>query len=463
MKLQFLGATQTVTGSKYLLTVGEDENNGKNKKQFLIDCGLFQGVKELRLRNWVELPIDPHSIDAVILTHAHIDHSGYLPLLIKNGFKGKIYSTPATKDLCSILLPDCGFLQEEATRRANRYGYTKHHPALPLYTKGDAEASLDYFSTLNFGQEHQLADGVTLKFNVAGHILGAATVLIKHGDKSILFSGDLGRQNDPIMYPTEKIGNVDYIVVESTYGDQVHPTIAPETELAEIINRTATRGGTVIIPAFAVGRTQNILYYIYHLKLKKLIPDIPVFLDSPLATNATVIFERYLHEHRLTPEECAAACGTAHYVHSIAESKFVDSYALPKIIISASGMVEGGRVLHHLRAFAGDSRSTILFCGFQSTGTRGDKMLRGLNEVKLLGEVIPINSEVIALSNISAHADSEEILNWLGTCSNKTKPPHVFITHGELRGARALQQKIKERFGWNSEIPKYLETYALDL
>lgn len=456
MKLQFLGATQTVTGSKYLLTVGEN----KNKKQFLIDCGLFQGVKELRLRNWDALPIDPATIDAVIVTHAHIDHSGYLPLLIKNGFKGKIYATPATKDVCSILLPDSGFLQEEEARRANRYGYTKHKPALPLYTKNDAIAALGYFSTVDFGQEFQLTDDVVVRFNVAGHILGAATVLIKHAGKSILFSGDLGRARDPIMYPPDKIGEVDYIVTESTYGGKLHDAIDSEIELADVINRTAERGGTVIIPAFAVGRTQHILYYIYRLKQKQRIPDVPVFLDSPLATDATAIFERHLHEHRLTPAECAAACGTAHYVHSVAESKFVDSYDLPKVIISASGMVEGGRVLHHVRVFGGDSRTTILFCGYQSTGTRGDKLLRGLGQIKLFGEVITINADVVALSNISAHADSREILEWLGTCTSS--PRRVFVTHGELSAAQALQKQIEEKFsGWSCEIPKYLQTYEL--
>jgi len=461
IKLQFLGATQTVTGSKYLLSCDD--------KNFLIDCGLFQGVKELRLHNWAEFPIAPRLINAVILTHAHLDHSGYLPLLVKHGFSGKIYCTSATKDLCSVLLPDSGFLQEEEARLANKHAYSKHKPALPLYTKKEAEIALQRFEIVDFSQECQLTDGVTVKLSTAGHILGAATVLIKcrasedkNNFKSILFSGDLGRSHDPIMYAPAKIGTiadaVDYLVVESTYGDRIHDQVDPQQQLANTINATVARGGTLVIPAFAVGRTQLILYYIYQLKKNKQIADIPVFLDSPMATNATSIFENYQSEHRLTVAECAAVCGVPRYVNTVEESKLIDAYTVPKIIISASGMASGGRVLHHLKFFASDARNTILFCGYQSVGTRGDKMLHGIGEIKLLGKVIAVNAEVIVLHSMSAHADSVEILQWLATCSNQ---PHAFITHGELKAAQTLKSQIEHDLHWRCEIPKYLQTYEL--
>lgn len=456
MNIQFFGATQTVTGSKYLLTFGE--------RKILVDCGLFQGLKELRLRNWTSFPIDPSTIDAVVLTHAHIDHTGYVPLLVKNGFKGRIYCTPATKDLCSIMLPDSGFLQEEEARRANKYGYSKHKPALPLYTREDAENALPQFSPINFDQEHKIVSAadndVIVRFNRAGHILGAATLLLKYGKKKILFSGDLGRPNDPIMKDAEPMVPVDYLVVESTYGNFEHEKVSPQEQLGEVVNRTIKRGGTIIIPAFAVGRTQNILYYIYQLQKSGKIPKIPVFLDSPLATDATKIFEHYHDEHRLSVAECTAVCSVAKYVNSVEESKLIDTYTMPKIIVSASGMAVGGRVLHHLRAFAGDSRNTILFCGYQATGTRGDKMLRGISEIKLLGEIIRVNAEVVALSNISAHADSGEVLKWLSTCA-KTPPHQVFITHGEAKSAEALKTKIENKLHWQCTIPKYMQSFDL--
>jgi metallo-beta-lactamase family protein len=451
MKLQFLGATQTVTGAKYLLTIGE--------KNFLIDCGLFQGLKELRKRNWVELPIAPDKIDAVILTHAHIDHSGYVPLLVKHGFTGRIYATPATRDVCSILLPDSGFLQEEEARMANEHGSSKHHPAVPLYTVKDAKHALQYFYPLNFREEHQLTEDTTLTFSVAGHILGAAGVLIKHAGKSILFSGDLGRLQDPIMYTPDKIHAVDYLVVESTYGNKLHEAVDPQEQLADIINRTMQRGGTLIIPAFAVGRTQIILYHIYRLRQLNLIPNVPIFLDSPLASDATEIFKQHRYEHRLTPEESAAMCSVAHCVDTAVESRLLDTYDVPKILISASGMVVGGRVLHHLHRFLGDGRNTILFCGFQPNGTRGDKLLRGAREIKILGDLIPVNAEVISLSNVSAHADSSEILRWLSTCTST--PQQVFITHGELIAAQTLQEQIEKIFGWQVVIPQYEQIFEL--
>lgn len=451
MNLQFLGATQTVTGSKYLLTIGD--------KKILIDCGLFQGLKELRLRNWAKLPLDPASINAVVLTHAHIDHSGYLPLLVKNGFAGKVFCTQGTKELCEILLPDSGYLQEEEANHANKYGYSKHKPALPLYTMEDAKTSLQNLAPCDFDRDYKIYDDVVIRFNPAGHIIGAATVLCKAKNTSVLFSGDLGRQHDAVMYPPEIVQQADYLVMESTYGDKLHEKEDPAEQLGEIINRTVRRGGTLIIPAFAVGRTQQILYFIYMLKKEGKIANIPVFLDSPMATSATEILVRHCKDHRLSPAECAAVDNVAKYVSSVEESKKIDVSAMPKIVISASGMATGGRVLYHIRTYAGDSRNTILFAGYQAAGTRGDTMLRGINEIKMWGEIIPVNAEVIALHNISAHADYEEILEWL---RNFRTPPHqTFVTHGEINASKALREKIEEELHWKCKVPKYLESFEL--
>lgn len=446
MKIQFLGATQTVTGSKYLIQT--------EKMKVLVDCGLFQGYKELRLRNWAPLPIKPAEIDYILLTHAHIDHSGYIPLLVKNGFRGKILCTVATRELCNILLPDSGHLQEEETRYANLKGYSKHHPALPLYTEEEAQASLNYFHTGPFEQVFKLHDGFSVSFHYAGHILGASLIRLEHNGVSALFSGDLGRLDDPIMHAPVNPPPTDYIIIESTYGDRLHDRVDPEKQLGDIINRTAKRGGTVLIPSFAVGRAQSILYYIHQLKLKNAIPNIPVFVDSPMATDATEIFYRHAELHRLSPQQSADVCRVATYIHTIEESKSLDNKAMPMIIISASGMATGGRILHHLRKFAPDSRNTILFSGYQAGGTRGDRMMRGEKEIKMFGAMVPINAEVKQMENISAHADYEEILTWL---SHIKKPPRkVFITHGEQEASQALKNRIEQRLHWKCKIPAYL-------
>ena len=451
MKIKFLGATQTVTGSKYLIET--------EKMRVLVDCGLFQGYKELRLRNWAPLPIDPKSIDYVLLTHAHIDHSGYLPLLVKNGFHGKILCTEATKELCKILLPDSGYLQEEEARYANMKGYTKHHPTLPLYTEEDAVASLQYFHSQPFDKPIQLHDGFEATFYYAGHILGASLIRLVHEKVSILFTGDLGRLQDPIMYPPIDPPKSDYLVTESTYGDRLHETLDPETMLGEIINRTAKRGGIVLIPAFAVGRTQSLLYYIHQLKTKKSIPDIPVFVDSPMATDATDIFARHAELHRLTSQESADVCAVAQYIHSVEESKALGNKRMPMIIISASGMATGGRVVHHIRNFASDHKNTILFSGFQAGGTRGDRLVRGEREIKMFGQMVSINAEVIQMGNASAHADYQEILTWLSRFH--TTPRKVFITHGEQEASAQLKNKIEQQFHWDCEIPTYLDEVEL--
>ena len=451
MKIQFLGATQTVTGSKYLIQTPQ--------MKILVDCGLFQGYKELRLRNWKPLPINPSSIDYVLLTHAHIDHSGYIPLLVKNGFHGKILCTEATHDLCKILLPDSGYLQEEEARYAQRKGFSKHHPTLPLYTKAEAETSLHYFQTIDFDKPIKLHEGFYASFHYAGHILGASSIRVAHEETSILFSGDLGRQQDPIMRAPDAPPISDYLVIESTYGDRLHETTDPEKILSGIINRTVKRGGILIIPAFAVGRTQSMLYYIHQLKIKHEIPDIPVFVDSPMATNVTHLFAHHAELHRLTAQQSADVCGVAKYIRTVEESIELSNKKMPMIIISASGMATGGRVLHHIRNFAPNDRNTILFSGFQAGGTRGDRMVRGEKEVKMFGQMIPIRAEVIQLGNTSAHADYQEILTWL----NQTKKAlrHVFITHGEHEASKQLQIKIEQQFHWDCDVPSYLQEFEL--
>ncbi len=453
MKLTFLGATGTVTGSKYLL-----ERAGR---KILIDCGLFQGLKELRLRNWKKLPADPASIDAVLLTHAHIDHSGYIPLLVKRGFKGNIYCSAATYDLCAILLPDSGYLQEEDAKRANRYAYTKHKPALPLYTRKDAEESLKQFKVVDFDKPHHLADDLTFALGRSGHILGSAFIRVNDGKTSILFSGDLGRADDPVMKPPVHMHSADYLVLESTYGDRLHEDSDPLDKIGEIIRNTMARGGSVIIPAFAVGRTQSILYYIHQLKKAKAIPEVtPVFLDSPMAIDATQLLNRHKNDHRLSKKLCAEVCRVAQYVHTAEESKALDrGNGLPAVIISASGMATGGRILHHLKHFIGDMRNTILFTGYQAAGTRGARLVHGEGEIKIHGRMWPVRAQVEELHNTSAHADYSEILDWLGYF--QTPPRKVFITHGEPEAASSLKMKIEDHLGWNAVTPDYLQEVEL--
>lgn len=451
MQLTFLGAAQTVTGSKYLV---EHLN-----KKILVDCGLFQGQKNLRKRNWESLPVDPKTIDAVILTHAHIDHSGYIPLLVKNGFRGKIFCSQATFDLCKILLPDSGFLQEEDAARANRHGYTKHKPALALYSEEEAQYSLDFFHAVEFDAPHHFDEEFLFTLNPSGHILGSAFVTLLAENKTIIFSGDLGRLNDPIMNSPTKPKQADYLLIESTYGNRLHEKTDMISEIGKIVNSTAEKGGTIVIPAFAVGRAQNILYYLYQLKEQKAIPDLPIFLDSPMAINASELLIKHSGEHRLDKNLCEKVCAIAKYVRSSEESKALNQIKFPTIIISASGMAEGGRVLHHLKNYITDHKNTILFTGFQAAQTRGDKIVRGDKEIKIHGAIYPVNARIVNLNNASAHADYEEILQWLGNFH--TAPKKTFITHGSLESALALQEKIKEKFGWDVIIPQHLQTEIL--
>lgn len=449
MEIQFLGATKTVTGSKYLLKAGE---------QILVDCGLFQGVKELRLRNRLPFPVPPATIDAVVLTHAHLDHSGYLPLLVKNGFRGKIYCTQSTKELCKILLLDSGHIQEEEAERANKYQYSKHKVALPLYTRADAEAVLPFLHAVAFHQDFMVGK-TSFCFRRAGHILGAASLLVKHAGTTILFSSDLGRKSDLCINDPENIVAADYLVIESTYGDRLHDNIDPVEQLGEVINRTVERGGTVIIPSFAVGRTQNILYYIYKLRQEGRVANIPVFLDSPMAQHINDVALAHEEEYRLPKETFAAALRAAHYVNSIEESKRLGTHPFPKIIIAASGMLVGGRVLHHIKALGGDKRNTIVFTSYQAIGTRGYALLHGRNIIKIYGTMIAINAEIVEMSNISAHADYQEMLDWLKHMP--TPPRRVFITHGDHRAPEFLQKKIQDILKWPCVVPEYLQIEQL--
>lgn len=451
MEISFLGAARTVTGSKYLLALGN--------KKFLIDCGLYQGYKEMRLRNWDKLPFNPQEIEAVILTHAHIDHSGYIPRLVKNGFHGKIYCTHGTRDLCAILLPDCGHLEEEDADRANRYSYSKHRPALPLYTAQEAIQSLELFEPLDFNSIHDLTHDLAFKFMPSGHIIGASLIRLAHDSQSIVFTGDLGRRHHPIMRSPAIISQCDYLVIESTYGDRLHEASNPQTQLADVINVTLARDGSVIIPAFAVGRSQDILYYIHNLKKQGHIPDIPVYLDSPMAQNVSDLLCRYSREHQLPSNVCAEVCGTAIYIRTPEESKTVSQSHTPKIVISASGMATGGRVLHHLKACLPDEKNTVLFTGYQAPGTRGDRLINGEKEIKIHGEIIPVRANVVMMQNMSAHADYKEMIHWLKQFERP--PKKVFITHGTMESALSLFDKITNELGWTCEVPEYLQTEEL--
>lgn len=452
MQMQFLGGTGTVTGSKYLLKDG--------RTRILIDCGLFQGYKQLRLRNWAALPFDPAELDAVVLTHAHLDHSGYLPLLVRAGFRGKIFCSAATYDLCKILLPDSGYLQEEDAAFLNRHGYTRHAPALPLYTEDDARRSLNYFAPVEFDTPFPVAGAFEAEFARAGHILGAAIVSIRNAGKTVTFSGDLGRPDDPVMLPPSRIARTDYLVVESTYGNREHDKSDPLIALGKAIRDTAARGGVVVIPAFAVGRAQNLMYDIHRLKQSGAIPAVlPIFLDSPMAKSATAIYQRHRKDHRLTPAECEAMCHAATIINTVDESKELDRKQGPKVIISASGMATGGRVLHHLKAFVGDPRNTILFAGYQAGGTRGAAMLDGAQSIKIHGQPVEVRAHVEYIDNLSAHADSGEILAWLSGFD--TPPKRTFITHGEPDASDALRVQIQDRLKWDCSVPEHMEKVSL--
>ena len=453
MNLTFLGGVGGVTGSRFLL-----ERKGQ---RILIDCGLFQGLKNLRLRNWAPFPIKPKSLSAVILTHAHIDHSGYLPALVRDGFKGPIYCSKATRELCKILMPDSARLQEQDADYANRRGFSKHKPALPLYDSNDARRALRLFQSLAFERIHELKQGPEIRLRHAGHILGAAIVELTWGGRKIVFSGDLGRYGDPTMPDPAPVNDADYLLVESTYGDRLHDRRAVEPVLADLIEGALRRGGAVVIPSFAVGRAQSLLYHLERLKSAGRLSDVPIYLDSPMAIDASDALDQFPEDHRLGEAEWRRACAIAEYVETSERSKEIIADARPKIIISASGMATGGRVLHHLKRFAPDPRNTILFAGFQAGGTRGAHLVGGAREVKIHGEWHPVNASVTQIDGFSAHADADELIGWMRRL--RKAPQQVYVVHGEPEAADRLRHRIAEELGWRARVPEHGETVEVTL
>lgn len=460
--ISFWGGVGTVTGSKYLL------DNGKSR--VLVDCGLFQGLKELRERNWQDPPFDPRSLNAVLITHAHIDHTGYLPRLVKQGFHGPVYCSRGTADLLKILLPDSGRLQEEDADYRNRHQLTKHQPALPLYTEKDAYAALELLRPVaNEGKAIEAARGIHVSFKTAGHILGSSMVLCElegSAVRRVLFSGDLGHYDQPIIRDPSPPPPCDYLVVESTYGDRLHDPEDPKVALARIINDAANRSAPVLIPAFAVGRTQEIVYLIRELEDEKAIPVLPVSVDSPMAAAATAAYANRKEEH---DEEYASILMQKRHplrTHSMVtassreESKKLNAAKGARVIISASGMMTGGRVLHHAVRMVPDPEATIVFVGYQAAGTTGRRILDGEPEVKILKQWIPVRCRVAKIGGFSAHADYAEVLRWLEGMQTSI-PSNTFLTHGEPEAANAMAGHIKERFGWNVHVPQYGERFEL--
>ncbi|MEI8028392.1 MAG: MBL fold metallo-hydrolase [Comamonadaceae bacterium] len=448
--ISFLGGAGTVTGSKYLVRHGSE--------CLLVDCGLFQGYKPLRLRNWTPLPIVPDQIGALLLTHAHLDHSGYLPLLAREGFISPVYATSGTRDLCRILLPDSGHIQEEDAAFANRHGFSKHAPAMPLYTRQDALDCLTLLKAHNFGKTFQPLPDWRATFSPAGHILGAASVLLEVAGRRILFSGDLGRPDDLIMNPPAAAPAADTVLIESTYGDREHPKEDVLAELGPALKKLAKRGGVAVIPVFAVGRAQALLHAIHLLKLRGDIPtSLPVFLDSPMAVHTTHLFEQHQDDHRLSNMETHALTHSATMVNSTDESRALASRHGPMVILSASGMATGGRVLHHLALRAGDHRNMIILTGYQAPGTRGATLASGAKSVRIHGHDVEVKAEVVQLQSASAHADSNQLLGWLH--SMPQAPDQVYVVHGELSAADELRKRIEHDLGWRAMVPEHGSTW----
>lgn len=456
-QLTFLGAARTVTGSKYLL-----EHNGT---RILVDCGLFQGLKALRLKNWEPFPIPPSTIDAVVLTHAHLDHVGYLPRLVADHYRGRVFCTRGTADLARLVLPDSGRIQEEDARQANRHGYSKHSPALPLYTEADAFRALGQLYPHGYGRTIEVANGITIEFVPAGHLLGSSFVLMTLSDGTrLLFGGDLGRYARPVLPDPSSAPAADIVLVESTYGDKDHERDDEGRQLASVITRTVKRGGKVIIPSFAIGRVEELLYWIRRLEQERAIPVVPVYVDSPMAAEALVFYGKRAME--LDPDMRPGrrdvdqfATTRFQIVSSPEESKKVTRDSRSAIVISSSGMATGGRVLHHLEAALPDERNTVLLVGYQAAGTRGRALVDGASTVRIHGHDIPVHAEVDRLDSMSAHADRSEILRWLRTFP--APPARLFLVHGEPGPMDALHATIRTELGWAAHAPEHGETVSV--
>lgn len=453
----FHGAAQTVTGSRHLLRIGE--------RLVLIDCGLFQGARQDRDRNWADFPVPPHEIDAVVITHAHTDHIGWLPRLVAQGYQGPIYSTPATLGICRISLPDSGRIQEEEARRSNKHG-SRHHPALPLYTEAQAYDALKPFKTVRFGNWHDLPGGAKFLFRPAGHILGSASVEIHlpNGIK-LLMGGDLGRYDMPILQDPATVHEADYIVQESTYGDRLHGDEDPMDRLEQVLNDAMRHGSAVIVPSFAIGRTQDLLYYFRKLEDQGRLPRIPIFVDSPMAVSATHLYSQASDDQdedirfALRQGDNLLEPSGVQLIRDREQSKALNSQSGPLVIISGSGMANGGRVRHHLMHRLSNPRTTVLFTGFQAAGTLGRQLVDGADEVSIYGEPIQVRASIERITSLSAHADQGEILRWL---SGFEKPPKaLFLVHGEPEPQAVLRDKIIEQFGWKVEIPAMGQEYDL--
>lgn len=459
--LTFLGGAGTVTGSKHLVEAGG--------RRVLLDCGLFQGLKPLRLRNWDAPAFDPAALDAVVLSHAHLDHSGYVPLLVKRGYRGPIYCTPATAALLEVVLTDAGHIQEEDAARANRYQYSKHQPAMPLYTIDDAQRALELVRTQPYHQPLTAAPGIQCVFRRAGHILGAATVeltLDQPSPLTLVFSGDLGRWNRPILRDPEFVTAADVLLVESTYGDRVHETDV-EASLVRILTETAHRGGAVIVPAFSIGRTQDLIWLIRKLEDEGRLPLLSVYIDSPMAINVTGLYCRFPEEHNLDMKQlmdarrCPLCCREFNLVRTTQGSKELGGKTGPMVIIAGSGMATGGRVLHHLKQRLPDHRTTVLLAGYQAAGTRGRSLQDGATTLRIHGQDVEVRAHVETIHGLSAHADKNEILRWLG--GFKRPPRQTYVVHGEPLAAEALAATIRTELGWVASVAVDAATVPLQV
>lgn len=445
MRITFLGGTETVTGSKFLLESG--------KTRILVDCGLFQGYKWLRERNWKPLPLDINTLDAIVLTHAHLDHSGYIPRLYHLGYQKPVYTHPATKALCGILLPDSGHIQEEDARFYGRHKLGKHETPQPLYDRATAERCMQSFEAVEFGETFSIGS-INLHLQSVGHILGAGSLIAEVEGKRIAFSGDVGRPDDVLMHPPKPLPEVDLLLLESTYGNRRHEGTDPLDQLAAIVNETARKGGALLIPSFAVGRAQALQHLLATLKEQARIPDLPVFLDSPMAISVSDIYCHYGRFHRLTHKQCHRMCELATYTRSVEDSKALAGLQVPHIIIAGSGMATGGRILHHFKRLLKDHRTTVLFTGFQAGGTRGSKMLEGADSVKIHGEWIPVRAQVEVIHGLSGHADYVEIQHWLES-SALTKRSAVKLVHGEPEALEAMRDHLRRNMRFDVEVAAY--------